>query len=80
MEKQSFFEASRHWSQAKLLSYILNAGAQFQGVDELDVVQQRPGGVRKQIQKLVLQLGDGALARGDLLVQTTELVEAVEGS
>ena len=36
MEKQSFFESSRHWSQAKLLSYILNAGARFQGVDELE--------------------------------------------
>ena len=42
-------------------------------VDELDVVQQRARGVGEQIQKLVLQLGDGALAGGDFLHQVVLL-------
>ena len=36
MEKQSFYEASRQWSNAKLLSFVLNAGTKYQSVDELE--------------------------------------------
>ncbi len=36
MEKQSFYETTQQWSTAKLMSYILNGGARYQSVEELE--------------------------------------------
>jgi len=36
MQKQSFYETTQQWSMAKLMSYILNAGARYQSVEELE--------------------------------------------
>ena len=36
MQKQSFYETTQQWSTAKLMSYILNGGARYQSVEELE--------------------------------------------